>query len=277
MLRFGPVTTAPHPEASSPPPSRREPTRHRTDPVGSPWRRRSGWWLAGVASLTLVAASLWLIGPQLSRPFVYDDVSFALGARAIAATGLPFGNQGYLLHLYWQRDQWALWHPPLYIYLLGGTVALFGENEPAARSLGVLSLLIAAAFTFDLARRAVREHGGEPESGLAAGVLAVALLVLNPLAIQATLVLDIDNTVLMVLVTAFVWLAIRLPERWGLRTVVGLSVLFAVCLWAKLTTPLALGVALVFSACSRVGAGARAGAAPRRPLPSALWARSSSS
>ena len=71
------------------------------------------------------------------QPFVYDDVSFILGARAVADTGRPFGNQGYLLHLYWERDQWALWHPPLYIYLLGATWRCSGDSEPAARGLGV--------------------------------------------------------------------------------------------------------------------------------------------
>jgi hypothetical protein len=193
-----------------------------------------------------VAASLWLIWPQLSRPFVYDDVSFALGAQAVAETGRPFGNQGYLLHLYWEREQWALWHPPLYVYLLGLTVWLFGDGEPAARSLGVASLLTCAALAFDLARRAVREYGGTPNQALVASVLAVALLVLNPLSIQATMILDIDNTVLMALITAFVWAVVRLPDRWGTRIIVGLALLLALCLWAKLTTPLALGLAVVF-------------------------------
>src|SRR4029078_310392 len=125
------------------------------------------------------------------RPFVYDDVSFILGARAVADTGIPFGNQGYMLHLYGEQQQWALWHPPLYIYLLGLVVALFGDGERAARSIGVISFLVAAGFAFDIARSVTAGRGGTLAQALTAGVLAVGLYVLNPLAIQATMVLDI--------------------------------------------------------------------------------------
>lgn len=205
-------------------------------------------WLLAVLGVTgLLGTALWLIVWQIDKPFVYDDVSFILGARAVADTGLPFGNQGYLLHQYWQRDQWALWHPPLYIYLLGLTVALLGDGERAARGVSVLCLLVAAAFAFDVARRVVLGRGGSPHRALVAGVLTVALYVLNPLAIQASLVLDIDNTVLKVLMVALVWLAVRLPGSWGLLTILGVALLYAVTLWAKTTTPLALGVALVFT------------------------------
>lgn len=203
--------------------------------------------LAGLAALALLGAALWLIGGQLARPYVYDDVSFILGAQAVAETGRPYGDQGYMLHLYGQREQWALWHPPLYILTLGLVVALFGEGEPAARSLGILALLLCAGLAFDLARRAVREAGGGPGRELAAGVLAVALYTLNPLAVQASLLLDIDNTVLMLLIALQVWLAIRLPGLWSGRAMVGLGLLYGLSLWAKLTTPLALAAALAFT------------------------------
>jgi hypothetical protein len=205
------------------------------------------WLLAVLGVFGLLGTALWLIDWQIEKPYVYDDVSFILGARAVADTGRPFGNQGYLLHLYWQRDQWALWHPPLYIYLLGLTVALFGDSERAARGLSVVCLLVAAAFAFDLARRVVLSRRGGPYRALVAGVLAVALYVLNPLAIQASMILDIDNTVLMVLMVGLVWLAVRLPGSWGPLTIVAVALLYAVTLWAKLTTPLALGVALAFT------------------------------
>jgi len=205
------------------------------------------WLLAVLGVIALLGVALWLIGWQIDKPYVYDDVSFMLGAQAVAATGLPFGNQGYLLHLYWEREQWALWHPPLYIYTLGLTVKLFGDSERATRGLSVLCLLVAAGITFDLARRVVLSRGGGAGRALIAGVLAVALYALNPLAIQASMILDIDNTVLMVLLTALAWLAIRLPGSWDAKTIVGIAVLYAVSIWAKTTTPLILGVALVFT------------------------------
>src|SRR3954465_14893258 len=140
-----------------------------SSPLPSRLSPRIPWLLAGLASAMIVGMALWLIAGQIRRPFVYDDVSFILGARAVADTGRPFGNQGYLLHLYWQRDQWALWHPPLYIYLLGETVRLFGDSERAARGLGVVCLVLAAVLTFDLARRVVLARGGGSTRGLIAG------------------------------------------------------------------------------------------------------------
>ncbi|MCC7367905.1 MAG: glycosyltransferase family 39 protein [Chloroflexi bacterium] len=200
-----------------------------------------------VAVLAILGAALWLIDGQIDKAYVYDDVNFILGARAVADTGRPFGNQGYLLHLYHEREQWALWHPPLYLYALGLTVKLFGDGERAARGLSVLCMLIAAGFAFDLARRTVLLRGGSADRALVAGVLAVAVYALNPLAIQAAQVLDIDNTVLMVLLVSVVWLAVRLPGSWSVSIIVGLALLYALGLWAKLTTPLALAVALAFT------------------------------
>lgn len=209
----------------------------------------------------LLAVYAWLLVPPLGKPLVYDDVNFALGGWAISRTGLPYGNQGYLLHLYEQREQWALWHPPLYLYTLGLTIALFGPSEVVMRGLGIACQLVAATLAFDLARRLARGEagGGRDEARgscsslvsrslpLVAGVVAVALFLLSPLTIQAALVLDIDNTVLMALVTFYVWVALRLPGHWDRRTIAGLTLLYALTLWAKLTTPLMLLAALTFT------------------------------
>ena len=194
----------------------------------------------------IVALYGWLLSPQLGKPLVYDDVNFALGAQAIARTGLPYGNQGYLLHLYNEQDQWALWHPPLYLYSLGLTFALFGTTEVAARGLGVTYQLLSATLAFDIARRLLPATA-TAWARAAAGMLAVALFLLGPLTVQAALILDIDNTALMLLVTLFVWLVLRLPARWTPKIIASLAVLYTVTLWAKLTTPLLLLAALTFT------------------------------
>jgi len=42
------------------------------------------------------ARLLALVGTQLGRPLMYDDANFALAAKAVADTGLAFGNQGWM-------------------------------------------------------------------------------------------------------------------------------------------------------------------------------------
>ena len=72
--------------------------------------------------IAIVATALWFVlaVQQFGRPLMYDDANFALGIKAAAETGLPFGNQGWMSDRgdFSQREQWALWHPPLYIYTI---------------------------------------------------------------------------------------------------------------------------------------------------------------
>jgi len=42
------------------------------------------------------ARLLALVGTQLGRSLMYDDANFALAAKAVADTGLAFGNQGWM-------------------------------------------------------------------------------------------------------------------------------------------------------------------------------------
>ena len=105
-----------------------------------------------VVLLLLAAVYLWLLRPQLARPYMYDDVNFAFAARAVADTGLPYANAGHMSDRwdFSRREQWALWHPPLYIELLGLQFKLFGTSETSGRLLGAaFGLATAARLYFD--------------------------------------------------------------------------------------------------------------------------------
>src|SRR5205823_9154340 len=122
--------------------------------AGAGWRSAPACVLASVPAclgLLLIAAMyLWLLRPQLARPLVYDDVNFAFAAKAVAETGLPFANAGYMSDRwdFSQREQWALWHPPLYIELLGLQFRLFGVSETSCRLLGAAFGLWTAALAY---------------------------------------------------------------------------------------------------------------------------------
>ena len=190
-----------------------------------------------MVALTAVVGYLAFVVPQLSRPLMYDDANFALGARAVAETGLPFGNQGWMSDRgdFSHREQWALWHPPLYIYLDGLLARIGGWTPPVLRLLGVAGGLATALLTWRLASDLTR---GPPAARTFAGTAAVGLVMLSPLVVQSTLVLDIDFTLLLPLTLLFVWLYLRLEATH--RQWLALAPLFALLLWAKMTNPLPL-------------------------------------
>lgn len=191
----------------------------------------------------IVGAYFWLIGPRLGLPLVYDDVSFALGAQAVAATGQPFGNQGYLLHLSDQRQQWALWHPPLYVYALGLITFIMGSSETSMRLLGVACQLLTAGVTWRLA--VLMTPAGLASSWV--GPLAAAFFLLCPLTLQSSQVLDIDNTVLTLLISVSVWLAARRGGGWSPAYGALVAVVLALGFWAKVTSPIVVCIAIVFT------------------------------
>lgn len=192
----------------------------------------------------LAAAYLALLAPQLGRPLVYDDVNFAFAARAVAETGRAFANAGHMSDRwdFSQREQWALWHPPLYIYLLGLDFKLFGVSETSARLLGAAFGLGTALLTYLTGRTLAAGLGAAAE---ATGLLAAALYLLSPLATQSALILDIDGTVLTFVLVLISYVALRFPTSRYPRARPALAALFALALWAKLTTPLGLLAALV--------------------------------
>jgi len=194
-------------------------------------------WLGPALAVGAAALFLGFVTPQLGRPLMYDDANFALAARAVAETGLPFGNQGWMSERgdFSQREQWALWHPPLYIYLLGLFAKLGGWVPAVLRLPALVSGLVSAVLVYLLARDLTR---GPPGAKRIAGGIAVALALLCPLAIQSVLILDIDFTLLMPLSLLFIWVYLRLedtPRAW-----LALAPLFTVLLWSKMTNPLPL-------------------------------------
>src|ERR687885_1037061 len=163
-------------------------------------------WLALVLGARLIYVGL--VASQLNRPLMYDDANFALAARAVADTGLPYGNQGWMSERgdFSQREQWALWHPPLYVFLLGGLAKLGGWAPPVLRLLGLGAGLATAALTYVLARDVSR---GPPLARDLAGGIATVLVLLCPLVVQSTLILDIDLALLLPLTLLFVWAYVR--------------------------------------------------------------------
>jgi 4-amino-4-deoxy-L-arabinose transferase-like glycosyltransferase len=181
-----------------------------------------------------VAFFLFCVLPRLGYPLVYDEVNFALAAEAVAATGRPFARAGFMEDrgALDREFQYALWHPPLYMYALGLAFWLLGPGEAQARAVGVASTLAAGGLLFVLTRRLTGK------SWPAAG--AVGLFLTHPLTVQSSLLVDIDGSVLLPLFLASVLAGSTLMGRPGVGTVTRAGLAFGLALLAKLTTPLAI-------------------------------------
>jgi hypothetical protein len=177
-----------------------------------------------------------------------DNADFAAAATAVADTGKPIFYRG-------ENDptELALWHPPLYVYLLGGWFKVFGVGPAQARTFGALCAIsqgwIVLAMVATLFGPAVR---------FAIEQWFWAIYLLNPYTVQTATILDIDSTIYGPLLCSVLLATVRLnwragdmrkdlPSRWDYVLVIGTIV---VALWAKLTTIL-LVIPFVFLLLSR--------------------------
>lgn len=136
------------------------------------------------------------------------------------------------------------WHPPLYLYTLGASMAVLGTDASSSlRLIGVAALLISALLLLLIAREVTSRWR-------IVGGVAGALLLVHPYAIQGSLFLDIDTTVYAPTILLLVWLAIRFAKRESaLRPaqVLALGGALALVTWTKMTTTVVvLGVLIVW-------------------------------
>ena len=211
-----------------------------------PWQRcPEHWLLAALLALFVVTAS-----GSASRPYLFDEANFLFQARAIAESSVPFANMGYMgdRGRVTTREQYGLWHPPLYLYLLGLNFRLSGGDEAAVRGMGVGIMLLTALVVYALGQTVA----GGGSRGRACGLLATVLFLVSPLVIQSAVVVDIDGTLLLLAMSAWALVYLRWQSTRNLRQLAVLGVLLTLALWTKTTTPLALVlVVLVYQTLNR--------------------------
>lgn len=186
---------------------------------------------AGRRSLALIvlAAGLFIIVCALSmwwQPLTADE------------------NDFFLAMAYWADCRRMIPHPHLYVHWAQLLFVLFGATAEAARLSVLIPHLLTLPLLVWLARLLYRDAAEGSDWRAIAG-LAIFLYALNPLIVQNSVLIDIDNGLLTTALTALLclWLASR---HWPARArVVALSAGFAICLWIKLPTPPMLAAALI--------------------------------
>lgn len=218
-------------------------------------------WTVSLLILGISGTFAWSFAePQLSKPYVYDEAAFAFAGHAVASTGLPWSNLGHLQTLvpgdFSERFNWALWHPPLYVFALGEAYRRLGETESSARLLGIACNAIAAGLIFVTSIAVIWpvSRGAPIYAAVASG-----LYMTNPFVLQSALLLDIDGTVLVATISlAMLAYTLVLGNPRPLRHPISVAfLLFAMAtvtfsLWAKMTSILALvGVATAYRIVGR--------------------------
>jgi hypothetical protein len=173
--------------------------------------------LAAAAVYALFAAF------SLSKPLTLDQaIPTAWNAGAIARHG--FGALGD------RAEHYEISHTLLHQNLLALLFAAFGETTVTARALGFLCFLGTLVAIRKLST--VVFAGGE-----AVGDIAVLLYAINPFAIQYSLLVDQETSVLPLGLLLFFYAAYRGRLVFGAREILRLSLVFALAVWCKEFTP----------------------------------------
>ncbi len=189
-------------------------------------------------SLLIVFVFLVLSAINAPRPLHLDNVEFPAVALRTATSGLPVYYHGEL-----EAETSALYHPPLYIYLLAAWIRAFGSSVVAMRMFGVACVLLQGLITLEI----VRTLYATPIMQRISAPFWL-LFLLNPYTIQTAGICDIDSTIYGPFLCLTILAALRVswsdgqwrsgkPAIWE-YTLIAAGLFF--CFWAKLTTVLLL-------------------------------------
>ncbi len=181
-----------------------------------------GTWIAlGASSVWLSLA--WLA--QIWQPILADEWDFY---RAITN---------------WTVDRALIPHPHGYVHLAQLAQAIFGVTPTSVRLVGLICALLSVWLIPWLTAAVYPDREDRPR----VTIIAIALTALSPFVIQNSLLIDIDNTVLIpaTLLILIAWAALQSRSarlRFGV-----LTMLLALALWFKLPTPpLVMGALLLY-------------------------------
>lgn len=192
----------------------------RPQPLRAVYEKPVWVWLAG---FTALYALIWALSQD--KLIYTDEIVFAQDFARIA------------------RGAWgetAIPHPPLYTGLGSLTTRIFGYTLPAMRLVGGLSF-VAVLWLLPLVCRALSD---DLDRARQAGLIAAGIWAIHPLAVQGSLLLDIDNTLFPVAMLALL-LALSLTENAPPRQrALWVAVAWTFLLWTKwLPSTLLFGLA----------------------------------
>jgi len=121
---------------------------------------------------------------------------------------------------------------PFLLDIMGGLAHFFGLEGSGLRFFGVFCFLLNLILIFQLSKTIFEDNN--------IGILACLIFTLHPMAIQGSMLLDIDNTTLTLILMLTCLYYVKNIDNFKLKNGIFLSLLFFIGLWAKLSTPFIL-------------------------------------
>ncbi len=159
-------------------------------------------------------------------------------------------NDFFLAMAYWPEWRKIIPHPHLYVHWAQLLLSIFGATVEAARLSVLIPHLLTLPLLAWLARLLYHNMPGRPNWQTIA-LVAIGLYALNPLIVQNSVLIDIDNGLLTTALIGLLCLWLALRRRSPVMRVFVLSIGFAICLWIKLPTPPMLAAALIAGELAR--------------------------
>jgi hypothetical protein len=183
----------------------------------------------------VVASSLW-IAQQIQDPYVIDEAAFPFAAKGVATNGTPYFYNGET-----RPTDLGIWHPPLYVYLLGLWIKLFGFGHIQVRGFGIMCLITTIIFIYKTVKLFSSTNRYAPS-------IAGIFYCTHYFVLQSNLIPDIDGTLLPLVISFSLYAIAKLLVNLNQRPYTELfliSVSLGFSFSTKLTTPLLLFLPLV--------------------------------
>lgn len=191
---------------------------------------------SNIIKVIIIGLFLIMVASQSQSKFLLDEIDFPAVAKATSESGRPVYYRGEE-----NKQHIGIYHPTLYINTLAAYIRIWGYSENNIRAFGAICTLITALLIVLISRQIISDKN---ILEFTENIFLFVFLI-HPYTIANTTLPDIDTTVLPITMLCFIYFLLKSLKNnkfslENFKTVVILGLLFALNLWAKITTPLIL-------------------------------------
>ncbi|MEK6906408.1 MAG: glycosyltransferase family 39 protein [Nanoarchaeota archaeon] len=137
---------------------------------------------------------------SINQPFRGDENVFVEAAKGVLKEGKPIYDHSLL-----KPNSQALWHPPLYIYLISLFIWIFGMSIYSIRAVSFMFNILTIILVYLISKEIFKGEKNSEKLSL----LATFIYALNPLTIQSSVIIDIDGGILNFFMYLFLYFFIK--------------------------------------------------------------------